>query len=163
LSLPEAGADWPAGSIFLPPATHPGPFEVDLSNWQMLSGRHDQWAEALYFNRFGRLSVDLSLSNYVPPPPIHTARIATLSFTNAGLRGPYDETGSGTGWVGGWDQSTWAPRVRVAEMYPPKAYSRAAEMADDIPGAGILSDNLALSDIAPPPANRMYPPREYME
>jgi len=199
--VPEAEADRPAGTLFLPPATHPGPFEVDLSNWQILSGRHDQWAEALYVNRYGRLSVDLSLSNYVPPPPIHVARIDTLSFTNAGLRGPYDETGSGTGWVGYWDQRTWAPRERVAEMYPPKAYSRAVEMADDIPGTGILSDNLALSayspmplrvtwpllehrvykaiirvqhsgrlsgdlalsDSAPPPANRMYPPREYTE
>ena len=125
--LPEAEADRPAGTLMLPPATHPPVFLVDGMNgmgdqilWNM--ARIDTRAENLFWNAYGLLSVDLSLSNYIPPPFFELAHIDVLGLGDRGLRGPYEDFGAANlGWFrSSWNELAWsAAVVSEPEIYPP--------------------------------------------
>jgi len=121
--LPEANADRPAGTLMLPPATHPPVFLVDGMMDQFIPNmaRIDARGENLFWNAYGRLSVDLSLSNYIPPPPFEFARVDVLGLGDRGLRGPYEDFGdSGLGWYGTWSEVAWSSAVVSShEIYPP--------------------------------------------
>ena len=118
----EAEADRPAGTLMLPPATHMPPLFLDGIPLSPDLGRVLVWAEELKWNAYGRLSVDLDLSNYLPPPPTDFGEVWVKGlWTQAGLRGPYDYFASeGQSWEGFWDARTWATLlIRTQELYPP--------------------------------------------
>lgn len=119
----EAEADRPAGTLMLPPATHMPPLFLDGIPLSPDLGRVLVWAEELKWNAYGRLSVDLDLSNYLPPPPTDFGEVHVKGlWTQAGLRGPYDYfANEGRSWDSFWDGRTWATLlVRTQELYPPK-------------------------------------------
>lgn len=118
----EAEADRPAGTLMLPPATHMPPLFLDGIPLSPDLGRVLVWAEELKWNAYGRLSVDLDLSNYLPPPPTDFGEVWVKGlWTQAGLRGPYDYFASeGQSWEGFWDARTWVTLlIRTQELYPP--------------------------------------------
>lgn len=129
--LPEAEADRPAGTAMLPPATHPACFLVDdmagATTPELANIRC--WAEELRWNAYGRLSVDLALSDYMPPPFFEAARVDVRDYGTDGLRGPYSSTPELLGWTGEWDARSWISAAPVEgglpehwgewEIYPP--------------------------------------------
>lgn len=121
--LREAEADRPAGTLMLPPATHMPPLYLDGVPLAPDLARILVWAEELKWNAYGRLSVDLDLSNYVPPPMTDMGEVWIKAlWTQAGLRGPYEYFSADAAvWVGYWDQRTWGQtNTSRLELYPPK-------------------------------------------
>lgn len=121
--LREAEADRPAGTLMLPPATHLPPLWVDVIDLSPDMGRVWGWAEELKWNAYGRLSVDLDLSNYLPPPQTDFGEVHVKAlWTRAGLRGPYEYLwNEASTWTEGWDARTWGQGiVSQPEMYPPR-------------------------------------------
>jgi len=118
----EAEADRPAGTLMLPPATHMPPLVVDGVPLALDLGRVDVWAEELKWNAYGRLSVDLDLSNYLPPPMTELSVVQVKGLGDDGLRGPYEYFhDSNSTWTGTWDGRTWGQGVvSRLEMYPPR-------------------------------------------
>ena len=119
----EAEADRPAGTLMLPPATHMPPLIVDGVPLALDLGRVDVWAEELKWNAYGRLSVDLDLSNYLPPPLMTELSVVQVKGLGGdGLRGPYEYFhDSDSAWSGAWDGRTWGQGVvSRREMYPPR-------------------------------------------
>lgn len=117
-----ADADRPAGTVLLPPATHPGAVQVgDLAaHWALAVGGMTHYGYVLPVNSFGRLSVDLSLSHSVPPPGIAIGPISCIGIATVGLRGPYQESNAQFAWTGLWDERPWSPVAAIpVEMIPP--------------------------------------------
>ncbi|NCU21737.1 UTRA domain-containing protein, partial [Candidatus Falkowbacteria bacterium] len=121
--LREAEADRPAGTLMLPPATHMPPLYLDGIAVTPDMARILVWAEELTWNAYGRLSVDLDLSNYAPPPMTDMGEVWIKAlWTQAGLRGPYEYFSADAAvWVGYWDQRAWKQTdASRLELYPPK-------------------------------------------
>lgn len=121
--LREAEADRPAGTLMLPPATHMAALHVASVGLTTDLGRVGIWAEDLPWNAYGRLSVDLSLSQALSPPRTELGHSEVYGLGTFGLRGPYDYFGDQSRlWVGYWDNRTWDKGNTVtAELYPPKS------------------------------------------
>lgn len=125
--LREAHADRPAGTLLLDPATHPPAFQTEgwLDDLIITGSRWDWRSEHLYHNTYGRLSINLNLSND-PPPPLQpqAARSDVRLLFTLGLRGPdvvwTDQT---LGWYGAWDIRQWAMQPPTHELYPPKTFA----------------------------------------
>lgn len=60
----QANADRPAGTIYLDPATHYPPAEVDCTERSLIASRTDYSAEQLWGSKDGVLDYNLDLSNY---------------------------------------------------------------------------------------------------
>ena len=120
--LREAEADRPAGTLMLPPATRMPPLTADLVGLTPILGRVAVWAEELKWNAYGRLSVDLNLSNYLPPPMTVLGKVTVTGIGTYGLRGPYEDfTAFRLTWVERWDERLWAVGSTSApELYPPE-------------------------------------------
>ena len=120
--LREGEADRPAGTLMLPPANHPWPFIVDEVPVLPELGRADCWAEQLLWNVYGRLDVDLNLSNYIPPPMAMLSPVLVIAIRTFGLRENVGTDGEGLrGWLGLWDGEPWLHRLeRPHEIWPPK-------------------------------------------
>ena len=121
--LREAEADRPAGTLMLPPATHLPPLVLNGVPLEPHLGRADVWAEELKWNAYGRLSVDLDLSNYLPPPMTELSVVQVKGLgAGDGLRGPYELFFDSTStWSNEWDERTWGQGiVSTQELSPPK-------------------------------------------
>jgi hypothetical protein len=119
--LREADADRPAGTLMLPPATKMPPFTVTVPSVTLTLGRAGIGADELRWNAYGRLSVDLTLSAYIPPPMTEMGVVGVKALTTLGLRGPYEYLDQTlTTWYGNWGSRTWGQDVVIPnEMYPP--------------------------------------------
>ena len=118
----EAEADRPAGTLMLPPATHPWPFVVDevLGQWDLRPWRTDVKSELTLMMPLARLSVNLNLSD-VEGRALHRFGIANvLEITTDGLRG--GDMGAPV-WEGGWDTRIWIGGGRPMEMSPPTTHT----------------------------------------
>ena len=121
--LREAEADRPAGTILLPPFTRPDPVNIAglAAHWQLSLGAVTHYARNIPVNRWSRLSDDLNLSDYFPPPSIWVLPCQYQMFYTDGLRGPYHSADASFAWEGVWDERPWSPAAAVpVEMYPPK-------------------------------------------
>ncbi|NCA71714.1 MAG: hypothetical protein EOM91_16865 [Sphingobacteriia bacterium] len=122
--LVEADADRPAGTILLPPATHPWPTHLGdaLGAVVLRVSRTDATASTVPWFAWGQLSENLALSDVAPPVlNEQTARIHVRAMRTVGLRGPYLSGPDGTaGWLGTWDGRPWVSDPPALEMSPPK-------------------------------------------
>lgn len=119
--LREASADRPAGTMMLPPATHPWPwFNDEIEPIPELS-RVDARADWLRLNAYGIWSRDATLSQMPPPPAFQFSQILVSGMGSFGLRGPYGSLEDRRTWFGGWDDRIWSqPSTYPVEMSPPR-------------------------------------------
>lgn len=121
--LPEAEADRPAGTLMLPPATKMPPIQVTIPPPHPTLGRVSAHSQELRWNAYGRLSVDLMPSHYLPPPAMAIARVRVFSISTIGLRGPYEYSESANqSWLGTWNERPWLNMIAQPEMFPPKVF-----------------------------------------
>lgn len=116
--MAEVEADRPAGTILLPPATllPPARLGAVLADLVIHTVNTFYYAVVLACNRYGVLSLDLTLSAALAAPPISLARITVMVIWTAGLR----EGVVGAVWGGAWDDRTWlVAGAAPAEMSPP--------------------------------------------
>jgi hypothetical protein len=120
--LREAEADRPAGTLMLPPATQMPVLYVAEVGLTPNLGQIGRWAEELKWNVYGRLSIDLRPSHYLPSPMTALGHVEVRGLGTHGLRGPYEYFGdSSLSWIGLWDSRTWATgNTAMPELYPPK-------------------------------------------
>jgi hypothetical protein len=121
--LPSAEADRPAGTIMLPPATHPPPFIHDGGladdSFVQSSSRVDTYAKFLEW--------------FDDAPEVYSALVNIVGLETLGLRGPYRGAGV-DGWFGRWDSRTWNTNRPRLEMYPPLSFDAdGEEIVPEIP------------------------------
>lgn len=118
--LREAHADRPAGTIMLPPATHPRPWLNDEIEPVPGLCRVDVRADWLRLHAHGVLSRDLLLSHMRPPPVFRFSPVIVHGMGCSGLRGPYGGIDDLRSWFGLWDNRVWSqPSGYPVEMFPP--------------------------------------------
>lgn len=120
--LAEAEADRPAGTLLLPPATllPVSVITTGIADLAIASTLNTRYTTVLYYNRYGRLSLDLSLSDLWPAPMLPVMRRDLLGVSTIGVRGPYQILNVAGSWFGQWDLATWLPaNVTPAELSPP--------------------------------------------
>lgn len=120
--LAQAEADRPAGTVMLPPATLLPPTRLGavLAGLVIHAVNTFYYAVVLACNRYGVLSLDLTLSAALAAPPISLARIAVMALWTEGLRAAEIGEQWGGAWDGAWDERTWlGVAAAPAEMSPP--------------------------------------------
>lgn len=119
--LREVNSDRPAGTIMLPPATHPWPWLNDEIKPVPKLCRVDVRADWLRLHAHGALSRDLLLSHMRPPPMLRISPVIVYGMGCVGLRGPYGGIEDMFKWVGEWDDRIWTqPSTYPVEMSPPR-------------------------------------------
>ena len=121
--MAQAGADRPAGTVLLPPATllPPTVLTTPVSGLFIASSVLTGYAAALYYNRHGILSLDLMLSDMTGQAALPLARIDVRAVATLGVRGPYVSGGATGFWsASNWNEETWqAGAMTPNEITPP--------------------------------------------